>query len=83
MEKKKQVLWIAATFTEGIITDSIDTIQDIIGVYTSKKRAWVISTKVNNREPIKGLDYNNLNEFTNVGVFSRNLNDTITNEDKQ
>lgn len=56
---------------------------DLIGIFSTSKRAKEIIDKVNKREPIPGLDYEELQPFDGVGVVGvSKLNEVVRNEGK-
>ena len=66
---------------EGVSHNDPENISDVIGVYQFKRDANRVANRIKNRLPIKGLDYDNLEEFNEVEVISRSLNKTISNDD--
>jgi hypothetical protein len=56
---------------------------DLIGVFSTSKRAKEIIEKINKRETIPGLDYEELQPFDGAGVVGvSKLNEVISNEGK-
>ena len=51
----------------------------IIGVYNDEKVAKYIAKKVEKKEPIPGINYDNLIDYDEVEIITFELNETITN----
>jgi hypothetical protein len=60
-----------------------ETYGDVLLVTSNKNRAMTLRNKIRVREPILGLDYENLAEFEEVEVITLPLNQLVQNVDME
>jgi len=75
---KNKKVYVVITVCSITAIDA-DMFGDVIGVYSTEKKAEDIVNKMRKRKKIEGLDYNNLVEFDDINYFERTLDETLTN----
>jgi len=75
---KKQKLYVVITSASP--ADDTEYMADIILITTSKAKAEKTVEALQKREPIKGINYDNLTPFEDADYFTRTLNEPIMND---
>ena len=75
-----QKVYVVVTTDEPAGEDQY--ISDVILITTSKPKAEETVKALNERKPIKGINYDNLCPFSGANYFERTLNVHIENEDE-
>ena len=74
-----QKVYVVVTTDEPAGEDQY--ISDVILITTSKIQAETTVKALNERSPLKGINYDNLCPFSDANYFERTLNESINNEE--